>query len=79
MNYAKKLSMMILFRKTRQRKSPLAKLIKNPPKSLSELEQNWLLREVYKSGNKRDITIVELMVGAGLRIGEVVKSFRYLN
>lgn len=50
---------------------PWAKQVKNPPKSLSELEQNRLLREVYKSGNKRDIAIVELMVGAGLRIGEV--------
>lgn len=50
---------------------PWAKQIKNPPKSLSELEQNRLLREVYKSGNKRDIAMVELMIGAGLRIGEV--------
>lgn len=50
---------------------PWAKQVKNPPKSLSELEQNRLLREVYKSCNKRDIAIFELMVGAGLRIGEV--------
>ncbi len=48
-----------------------AKQTKTPPKSLSELEQNRLLREVYKSNIKRDIAIVELMVGAGLRIGEV--------
>jgi len=48
-----------------------AKQVKNSPKSLNELEQNRLLREVYKSSNKRDIAIVELMVSAGLRIGEV--------
>jgi site-specific recombinase XerD len=48
-----------------------AKQVKYPPKHLSELEQNRLLQEVYKSSNKRDIAMVELMVGAGLRIGEV--------
>lgn len=48
-----------------------AKQVKNPLKILSELDQNRLLQEVYKSNNKRDIAIVELMVGAGLRIGEV--------
>jgi site-specific recombinase XerC len=45
--------------------------VKNPPKSLNELDQNRLLREVYKSNKKRDIAIAELMVGAGLRIGEM--------
>ena len=48
-----------------------AKQSKNPPKSLNELDQNRLFREVYKANKKRDIAIVELMVGAGLRIGEV--------
>lgn len=50
---------------------PQAKQIKTPPKSLTELELNRLMRTVYKEGNKRDIAIFELMVGAGLRIGEV--------
>ena len=50
---------------------PQAKQIKTPPKALSEQDLNRLLRTVYKSGKKRDIAIVELMIGAGLRIGEV--------
>jgi site-specific recombinase XerD len=50
---------------------PQAKQVKTPPKSLFENELNKLTREVYKTGNKRDIAIVELMAGAGLRISEV--------
>jgi site-specific recombinase XerD len=50
---------------------PQAKQIKTPPKSLFENELNKLNREVYKAGNKRDIAMVELMAGAGLRISEV--------
>lgn len=35
------------------------------------MEQNRLLREVHKSGEKREIAIFELMIGTGLWIGEV--------
>ena len=47
------------------------KPVKNPPKSLSEPEQELLLQEIHRSGNRRDIAMVQLMMGAGLRIGEV--------
>lgn len=50
---------------------PQAQQVKAPPKALGEQDLNRLLRVVYKGGNKRDIAIIELMVGAGLRIGEV--------
>lgn len=50
---------------------PQAQQVKAPPKALNEQDQNRLLRTVYKGGNSRDIAIIELMVGAGLRIGEV--------
>jgi len=50
---------------------PQAKQVKAPPKALEDKDLNRLLRTVYKAGKKRDIAIVELMVGAGLRIGEV--------
>lgn len=45
--------------------------VKTPPKALDERDLNRLLREVHKAGNERDIAMLELMVGAGLRIGEV--------
>jgi site-specific recombinase XerD len=48
-----------------------AKPVKNPPRSLNEPEQNLLRQEIYRSGNQRDIAMIELMIGAGLRIGEV--------
>lgn len=50
---------------------PQAQQVKAPPKALIDQDLNRLLRAVYKAGNKRDIAIIELMVGAGLRIGEV--------
>lgn len=50
---------------------PQAQQIKTPPKSLNEQDLNRFLRAVYKENNKRDIAIIELMIGAGLRIGEV--------
>lgn len=42
------------------------------PKALSALELRKLLREVHKSGNKRDIAIVEVLANTGLRVGELV-------
>lgn len=48
-----------------------AQQVKTPPKSISEQELNRLYRSVYKGGKCRDIAIIELMAGAGLRVGEV--------
>ncbi len=42
------------------------------PKSLSQSETRRLLKEVEIRGNLRDRCIVELMIGAGLRVSEVV-------
>lgn len=50
---------------------PQAKQVKAPPKALEDKDLNRLLRTAYKAGKKRNIAIMELMVGAGLRIGEV--------
>jgi integrase/recombinase XerC len=40
------------------------------PQSLSRREQNRLLRAIERAGNTRDIAIVKLMIGTGLRLGE---------
>ncbi len=50
---------------------PQAAQVKTPPKALTDKELNRLFRTVHQSGHKRDIAIVELVVGTGLRIGEV--------
>lgn len=50
---------------------PQAAQVKAPPKALADQELNRLLRTVHQGGHKRDIAMVELMVGTGLRIGEV--------
>jgi len=42
------------------------------PKSLTRVEQNRLLRAVERCGNVRDLAIIRLLLGAGLRIGELV-------
>ena len=42
------------------------------PKALTGLELRRLLREVHKSGNKRDIAILEVLANTGLRVGELV-------
>jgi site-specific recombinase XerD len=41
------------------------------PKALDGIELRRLLREVHKSGNKRDIAIVEVLANTGLRVGEL--------
>lgn len=42
------------------------------PKALSDVETRRLLREVHKSGNLRDVAMVELLLGAGLRVSEAL-------
>ena len=42
------------------------------PKALSKRDLRRFLRAVYASGNQRDIAMVELLVGAGLRVSELV-------
>lgn len=51
---------------------PQAKQIKSPPKALSTVEKNRLIRSVEKARNKRDFAMIQLMLNAGLRISEVV-------
>ncbi|PAD72817.1 tyrosine-type recombinase/integrase [Paenibacillus campinasensis] len=52
----------------RVKKPPVAR---RTPKWLSRNEQNAFLREVRKSGSKRDNAIVTLMLRAGLRVHEL--------
>lgn len=47
-------------------------LNKREPKALGEKDLRKLLRAVHSSGNLRDIAIVELLVGTGLRVGELL-------
>lgn len=42
------------------------------PKALTEKELRHLLRAVHSSGDLRDIAMVELLVGTGLRVGELL-------
>jgi len=42
------------------------------PKSLSNNDLRRFLRAVYGGGSPRDIAIVELLMGAGLRVGELL-------
>ncbi|MZP31347.1 tyrosine-type recombinase/integrase [Heliobacterium undosum] len=45
---------------------------KAAPKALERVEQNRLLREVERRGSTRDLALVRLLLGAGLRISEAV-------
>jgi site-specific recombinase XerD len=51
--------------------APTVKEAPAPPKALDRVDVNRLLRAVHKEGIERDIAIVELMLGTGLRVGEV--------
>ncbi len=48
------------------------RLGKRDPKSLTDLELRRLMRAVYAGNNPRDIAMVELLVGTGLRVGELL-------
>lgn len=50
---------------------PKVKPVMIPSKVLIDKDYNKLMREVYQSDDARDIALIELMIGAGLRIGEV--------
>jgi site-specific recombinase XerD len=45
---------------------------KREPKALSEKDLRRLLRAVHAAGYDRDIALVELLVGTGLRVGELL-------
>jgi integrase/recombinase XerD len=45
---------------------------KREPKALSEKDLRRLLRAVHAAGDDRDIALVELLVGTGLRVGELL-------
>ena len=45
---------------------------KREPKTLSEKDLRRLLRAVHAAGDPRDIALVELLVGTGLRVGELL-------
>jgi integrase/recombinase XerC len=42
------------------------------PKAMTETELRRLLRAVHAGGNPRDIAIVEMLAGTGLRVGELL-------
>ncbi len=42
------------------------------PKALSEKEVRRLLRAVHAAGNARDIAMVEVLLGTGIRVGELL-------
>jgi site-specific recombinase XerD len=42
------------------------------PKALGDVYVRRLLRHVHQSGNKRDIALVELLMGSGLRVSEAL-------
>jgi len=48
------------------------RLEKHAPKALSEQDLNRLMRAVYACNNLRDIAMVEVLVGTGIRVGELL-------
>lgn len=49
------------------------RLTKRQPKSLSSAELRRLLRAVYHGGSVRDVAIIEVLAGTGLRVGELLQ------
>jgi len=48
------------------------RLEKHPPRSIAEVHLNRLLRVVHKGGDLRDISIIEVLSGTGIRVGELL-------
>ena len=48
------------------------RLEKHKPRSIDEKTLKRLLRAVHRSGNLRDIAIVEMLSGTGIRVGELL-------
>ena len=48
------------------------RLPQRQPKALTEKEVRRLLRAVHAEGNARDIAIVEVLLGTGIRVGELL-------
>ncbi len=48
------------------------RLPQRQPKALTEKEVRRLLRAVHSAGNARDIAIVEVLLGTGIRVGELL-------
>ncbi len=48
------------------------RLPQRQPKALTEKEVRRLLRAVHAEGNARDIALVEVLLGTGLRVGELL-------
>jgi site-specific recombinase XerC len=55
---------------------PTIRLAARRPQSLTTKELRRLLRAVHNGGSPRDAAIVELLVGAGLRVGELLQLQR---
>ncbi len=49
------------------------RLPRRQPKSLSRRQLRQFLRAVHNGGSRRDIAIVEMLVGTGLRVGELLQ------
>ncbi len=49
------------------------RLTRQQPKSLSTKQLRQLLRAVHNGGSARDTAIIEILVGAGLRVGELLQ------
>lgn len=54
----------------------MADIKKQAPKGLSRIERNRVVREVDRSGNQRDYTIVIMLLYTGLRVHELVSLNR---
>jgi site-specific recombinase XerD len=53
--------------------APYIRIQKCKPQGLSGRELRRLLRAVYREGNRRDIAIIEVLAGTGVRVGELLR------
>lgn len=49
------------------------RLEKHKPRGIKDVELRRLMRAIRKQGSLRDIAIIELLAGTGLRVGELIK------